>query len=499
MLQQRMAGPIASLRGGVSVPVGSDGNTHRRGHVPNANSSGQFTPDRLPNRWLSGLGLHRRELRAWAMYDWGISGMQTIIMTAVFPIFFVKEAAFGVDPERASAWWGYVNTIGAILIAVLAPILGAVADFKGAKKKFLVAFMLLGAGATAAMFFISRGEVVFASLLFVLSLAGATGSMTFYEALLPHIADKSEMDRVSTAGYALGYVGGGLLLALSLLVISKPELVGLPQGDGLTPAERTLPARLAFIAVAAWWIAFSIPLLRLVAEPPRALEATEVTRTSPIRASLRRLGRTLRELHEYRHAFTMMLAFTIYNDGIQTIIKMASVYGTELRIPQSQLIAAIVLVQFIGIPAAFAFGALAGKLGAKRSIFLGLAVYTGICIYGYFLDSARDFWVLAIVVGLVQGGTQALSRSLFATLVPKHKSGEFFGFFSVFEKFGGILGPLAFAIAVQLSGSSRIAIISLIVFFVVGAWLLTKVDVRAGIAAARAADQATITADARAT
>ena len=426
------------------------------------------------------------------MYDWGISGMQTIIMTAVFPIFFVKVAASGIDAERASAWWGYVNTIGAVLIAILAPVLGALADFKAAKKKFLVAFMLLGAGATAAMYFIQRGDLMFASVTFVLSLAGATGSMTFYEALLPHIADESEIDRVSTAGYALGYVGGGLLLAATLLIIQKPELIGLPHGAGLTPSQATLPVRLSFIAVAVWWMAFAIPVLRLVAEPPAGLEPDEAARTAPIRASIHRLGTTLRELRDYKQAFLMMLAFTIYNDGIQTIIKMASVYGTELQIDQGQLIAAILLVQFIGIPAAFAFGSLAGKFGAKRSIFAGLLVYTGICITGYFLRTARDFWILAVVVGLVQGGTQALSRSLFATLVPKHESGEFFGFFSVFEKFGGILGPLAFAVAAQVAGSSRIAILTVVVFFIAGAWLLTLVDEKAGAAIAREADAATM-------
>ena len=447
--------------------------------------------DRSSPRWLNALGLHRPELRAWALYDWGISGMQTIIMTAVFPIFFVKVAASGMSGDRASAWWGYVNTIGAVLIAVLAPILGALADFKAAKKKFLLAFMLLGAGATAAMFFIQRGDMAYASLVFILSLAGATGSMTFYEALLPHIADEHEIDRVSTAGYALGYVGGGLLLALALLIIQKPELLGLPHGEGLTPSQATLPVRLSFIAVAAWWIAFAIPVLRTVAEPPRALEPDEAARTAPIRASIHRLGTTLRELRSYKQAFIMMLAFTIYNDGIQTIIKMASVYGTELKIDQGQLIAAILLVQFIGIPAAFAFGSLAGRLGAKRSIFIGLIVYAIICVFGYFLKTARDFWILAVAVGLVQGGTQALSRSLFATLVPKHKSGEFFGFFSVFEKFGGILGPLLFAVASQLSGSSRVAILSVLIFFVLGAWLLTMVDEQEGAAAARAADEAT--------
>ncbi len=459
--------------------------------MPTVPTAGQTVPERAAPGWLTALGLHRRELRAWAMYDWGISGMQTIIMTAVFPIFFVKVAAIGMNAERASAWWGYVNTIGALLIAVLAPILGALADFKAAKKKFLVAFMLLGAGATAAMFFIQHGNMVYASVTFILSLAGATGSMTFYEALLPHIADESEIDRVSTAGYALGYIGGGLLLAISLLIIQKPELIGLPHGPGLSPSDGTLPARLSFVAVAAWWVAFAIPVLRIVPEPPRGLEPDEAARAAPIRASVRRLGTTLRELRDYKQAFLMMLAFTIYNDGIQTIIKMASVYGTELKIDQGQLIAAILLVQFIGIPAAFAFGSLAGKFGAKRSIFFGLLVYTGICIFGYFLRTARDFWILAVVVGLVQGGTQALSRSLFATLVPKHKSGEFFGFFSVFEKFGGILGPLAFAVAAQLAGSSRVAILSVVVFFIVGAWLLTMVDEKAGAAAARAADAAT--------
>jgi UMF1 family MFS transporter len=185
----------------------------------------------------------------------------------------------------------------------------------------------------------------------------------------------------------------------------------------------------------------------------------------------------------------MMVAFTVYNDGIQTIIKMASVYGTEIGIGQSDLITAILLVQFIGIPCAFAFGALAGRLGTKPSIMLGLVVYTGICIYGYFMTSAAQFYVLAILVGLVQGGTQALSRSLFATLIPKHKSGEFFGFFSVFEKFGGILGPLVFALVVDRFDSSRYAILSVVAFFAVGAWLLTKVNVAEGTAAARAADQ----------
>ena len=432
--------------------------------------------------------MHRPELRAWAMYDWGVSAAQTTITTAVFPIFFVSYAGAGLDGTKASETWGIANTVGAVLIAVLAPLLGAVADYRAAKKRFLRLFMLLGVGSTLAMFFIGRGQILFASVLFILLLAGATGSMTFYESLLPHIAREDEVDRVSTAGYALGYVGGGLLLALNLLWIQQPALFGLPSGEGLTPEQASLPARLAFASVGVWWLLFSLPVLRRVPEPPRTIEADERPGESAWRVAFTRLGETLRELRGYKQAFLMMLAFTIYNDGIQTIIKMASVYGTEIGIGQGDLITAILLVQFIGIPCAFAFGSIAGRIGAKRSIFVGLAVYTGICVFAYFMKSAREFYILAVLVGLVQGGTQALSRSLFATLIPKHKSGEFFGFFSVFEKFGGILGPLAFALVINRFQSSQLAILSVIVFFIVGGLLLIGVNVEDGERAARAAE-----------
>jgi MFS transporter, UMF1 family len=439
-------------------------------------------------RWLNALGLHRPELRAWAMYDFGISALQTTITTAVFPIFFVKVAGEGLSAPVASQWWGSVNTIAAILVAVVAPLLGALADVRAAKKRFLAAFMLLGVGATAAMFFIQHGQLVLASVLFCLAVGGATASMTFYESLLPHIATADEIDRVSTAGYALGYIGGGVLLALNLAWILAPGAFGLPHGDGLSKSDATLPTRLAFLSVAVWWLLFSLPVLRRVAEPPRTIEPDESMTASPLRTAFTRLRETLRELREYKQAFLMMVAFTIYNDGIQTIVRMASVYGAEIGIGQSDLITAILIVQFVGIPCAFAFGTLAGRLGAKRSIFLGLLLYTGICVFAYFMRTATQFYILATMVGLVQGGTQALSRSLFASMVPKHKSGEFFGFFSVFEKFGGILGPLLFTISIGSVGSSRGAILSVILFFAVGAWVLTRVNVAEGEREALAAE-----------
>ncbi|MEY4855226.1 MAG: hypothetical protein RL409_1228 [Gemmatimonadota bacterium] len=437
---------------------------------------------------LNALGLHRSELRAWAMYDWAVSSMQTVITTAVFPIYFIQVAGADRTPEAATQSLGYANTVAAIVIALLAPILGAVADFKAAKKRFLFAFMLIGVVATAGMFFIDHGELLFASALFILSIAGATGSMTFYEALLPHIATDEEIDRVSTAAYAIGYLGGGLLLAINLAWISNPGLLGLPSGDGITADQATLPVRLAFVSVGVWWLLFSIPVLRTVPEPPRTVESDESSTAKPFTVAFLRLGETLREMRHYKQAFLAMIAFTIYNDGIQTIIKMATAFGTEIGIARPALIKAILLVQFIGIPFAFAFGTLAGKLGAKRSIFLGLVVYTGICIFAYGIHTEREFYILAVLVGLVQGGTQALSRSLFASMVPKHKSGEFFGFYSVFEKFGGILGPLVFAIAIGQTGSSRGAILWVIAFFVIGGAILSTVNVKEGERAARDAD-----------
>jgi UMF1 family MFS transporter len=442
---------------------------------------------RLP--LLTRLGLDRPELRAWAMYDWASSAMQTTIMVAVFPIYFVKVAGAGLPESGATQRLATINTLALVVIAALSPILGALSDYRGNKKRWLAFFMLVGVAAIIGMFFVGRGDLDLASALFMLSLIGVTGSFVFYEALLPHIARPGEIDRVSTAGYALGYLGGGVLLALNLAWIQRPDWFGLPSGPELTPSEATLPVRLAFVSVAAWWLIFALPLFRRVPEPPARLEPDERRGASPVRMAFVRLAETFRELRSYRHAFLMLLAFLIYNDGIQTIIKMATAYGTELGIGQSALISAILLVQFVGIPCSLLFGMVAGHIGAKRAIFIGLLAYTAISVLGYFMKTATHFYALAALVGMVQGGTQALSRSLFASMIPQHKSGEFFGFFSVFEKFAGIFGPLIFAGTIAVTGSSRNAILSVILFFAVGAMLLIPVDVAEGQRAARAADR----------
>jgi UMF1 family MFS transporter len=364
-----------------------------------------------------------------------------------------------------------------------------VADYVAVKKRLLGTFMGVGVAAVAMMYLIQRGDVLLAATLFILANIGVNGSFVFYESLLPHVARREEMDRVSTTAYGLGYLGGGVLLALQIAWMQSPGTFGLPSGDSLTPEQATLPVRLTFLSVAVWWLLFAIPLFRTVPEPPVRIESDERPGINPVRIAFQRLTETFRELRSYRAAFLMLLAFLIYNDGIGTIIRMATAYGTEIGIGRTELIGAILLVQFVGVPFAFLFGVLAGRIGPKPAIYLGLGVYVVISVMGYLMQDGADFLRLAVMVGMVQGGTQALSRSLFASMIPRHKSGEFFGFWSVFEKFAGIFGPAIFTVTLSLTGSSRNAILSVTLFFVVGGILLTFVDVEEGRRGAREAEQ----------
>lgn len=434
---------------------------------------------------LSRLALHRPELRAWAMYDFALSAVQTTVMVAVFPIFYIQVAGAGGSATKAGQWWALSNGIAVAIVALLSPVLGAIADVAAAKKKLLAAWTAMGALGCAAMVFIGRGDLVLASVLFVLVAVAATTVVVFYDALLPHLAASHEADRLSSAAFAVGYFGGGVLLAVQLLVISKPAWFGL---GGVDP---TLPVRLSLLSVGVWWVAFSIPLFRRVPEPPRRFEADEREGESVVRVAFTRLAETFRELRTYKQAFLMLVAFVLYNDGITTVQRMATAYGTELGIARESLITAILIVQFIGVPATFLFGMLAGRIGARHAVVLGLAVYLGISVLGYFMKTATHFYLLAMLVGLVQGGTQALSRSLFASLIPAYKSGQFFGFYSVFAKFAGILGPFLFAAIIGATGSSRNAILAVTVFFIAGGALLMLVNVEEGERKARAVEEAT--------
>jgi UMF1 family MFS transporter len=430
-------------------------------------------PPARPASWLERLGLHRPELRAWALYDWANSAFMTTIVAAVFPIYYGRVAAADLGDAEATFRFGIATTGALAIVAVLAPPLGALADSAGRNKALLTIFTAIGVVACAGLAFVGRGDWAPALGLFMLGNIGIYGAMTFYDALLRHIAAPEELDRVSSAGYALGYLGGGLLLALNLTWIQHPAWFGLPDAGAAT--------RLAFFSVALWWAVFSIPILRRVPEPP--VDPAVAARASIVSA-FTRLGHTLRELRRYKHAFTMLVAFMLYNDGIGTIIRMSTLYGTQIGIGQGSLIGALLLVQFVGVPAAFLFGAIAGRIGAKPAILGSLVVYTIVSVLGFRMRTGTDFFILAGLVGLVQGGSQALSRSVFASLVPKDHAAEFFGFFAVFEKFAGIFGPLLFSTAVAITRSNRAAILSVILFFVAGGLLLVRVDIEAGRRAA---------------
>ena len=425
---------------------------------------------------LERLGLHRPELRAWAMYEWATTGMWAVIVATVFPIYYRSVLATELG-GRALPYFGYATTLGIALVAVVAPFLGAITDRTAVKKPLLAAFAALGVAGSGLLFFAGEGQWLLGLAFFVLVNIGANGSTVFYDALLPHIARSDEVDRVSTGAFAIGYLGAGLLLAFCLLMIQMPHLFGLPEGD--------LAVRLSFVAVAVWWGVFTIPLLLRVPEPPAELVPGELVEKSTWRFALNRIRRTLKELRSYRYAFIFLIAFLIYGDGIGTIIRMAVVYGEELGIDQAHMIGAIVMVQFVGVPCSFFFGYLAGRIGTKNSIFVGLAVYTGVTVLGFFMTSALHFWILAGMVALVQGGTQALSRSLYASMIPAYKSGELFGFYGVMDKFAGMVGPTVFGFVAATTGSSRLGILSILIFFVVGALILWTVDVDEGRRIAR--------------
>ncbi|MSO34932.1 MAG: MFS transporter [Acidobacteria bacterium] len=425
---------------------------------------------------MARVGLVTPEQRAWAWYDWANSAFFTTVVTAVFPGFYASYAAAGLAPAEATARFGLVTTVSMATIAISAPVLGAFADYSGSKKRLLALFIAIGVTACGSMVFIGEGEIGLASLLFFIANIGVSGSIVFYDSLLPHVARAEETDRVSAAGYAMGYLGGGLLLLINLAWILQPAMFGF---SGTVPAIKA-----SFFSVAVWWAVFSLPIFRKVPEP-----LTRTKRPSEsgmaIVAAFARLATTFREVRKYRNAFLLFIAMLLYQDGIQTIIRMAGVYGAEVGVEQTSQIAAFVMVQFLGIPFTFLFGSLGVRIGTKRAIFIAISVYALATVLAYFMTTVTHFFILAAMIATVQGGAQALSRALFSRMVPADRTSEFFGFFAVAERFATVLGPLVFTLSVTLTGSSKAAIIAILGFFVAGAWVLSMVDEEEGIRAAR--------------
>jgi UMF1 family MFS transporter len=418
-------------------------------------------PVKIPRRVLT-----RRPVFGWAMYDWANSSFACTVMAGFFPLFFKQFWNAGVPATESTFRLGMANGAASLLVALMAPLVGAIADKGRARVRLLALFTVLGAAMTAGLFLVSKGDWMTASILYVLASLGFWGGNQFYDSLLTDVAEVPEYDLVSGYGYALGYLGGGLLFAVNVAMVLKPALFGL--------ADAGEAVRWSFVTVGIWWAGFTLFTVLFVRERATqpALPAGEA-----IRAGTAELLNTLRHLRGDRNLLWFLLAYWFYIDGVNTIIKMAVDYGLSLGLKQNSLITALLVVQFVGFPAALGFGWLGQKLGPRAGILTGIAVYAGIAGYAYFLRTELQFMIMAIIIGLVQGGVQSLSRSLFGRLVPPGKSGEFFGFYNLMGKAAAILGPTLTGIVALLTNDSRLAILSITILFVIGAAFLLRVRV----------------------
>jgi len=409
--------------------------------------------------------LERRRQYSWALYDWGNSAFATTVIAGLFPIFFEQYWASTLDSGTRTFWLGVASSVSSLVVVLLAPLLGSIADRGGLKKRFLAMFSALGILSTAAFYWVGQGQWMAATVLFTLGSIGFQAGTSFYDSLIVNVADDDQMDRVSSLGYGLGYLGGGSLFALNVAMVLKPALFGL--------ADAASATRVSFLLVAIWWAVFAIPLLRNV---PEARVRTNGA-VADLVAGLRQLRSTLVELRQLRPVWMFLLAYWLYIDGVDTVIRMAVDYGLTLGFASSSLITALLMVQFIGFPAAIGFGWIAGKFGTKRGLYLALTVYIAVTCYAYLLENVTQFYLMAAAIGLVQGGVQALSRSYYARLIPAGKSGEFFGFYNMLGKFAAVLGPIAVGVTKLVTGDARLSILILVLFFVGGMLLLSRVPV----------------------
>lgn len=417
----------------------------------------------------------RKIIKSWCLYDWANSAFPTTVMAAIVPIFFRNIVTSSLPQDQhhmATSLWGYSAAAAMLLVALLSLIFGPLADYASSKKKYLAIFTIIGITGTFLITFTGQGDWTWVIIFFICGNVGFAVSEVFYNSILPYIANGSEIDRLSTMGYAWGYLGGGLLLILNIIMISVlPKQTLIPNGREIP----LLGMKLSFLSAALWWAIFSIPIFRHVPEPPGQQQG--LMGENPLIVSIKRLSNTAKEIRSYKQVFLFLVAFWFYNDGIGTIMKMATAYGDEIGIKTIDLVGAILLIQFVGVPCSILFGRLAKLWHIKKAILLGLVIYMIISLGGYFMTQALHFWILAFLVGLVMGGTQALSRSLFASLIPPKKSAEFFSFYNISGKFAGVVGPAVFGFMGQLFHSSRIGILSLLFFFIIGCLLLTQVKV----------------------
>jgi UMF1 family MFS transporter len=408
---------------------------------------------------------NRRAIWSWALIDWANSAFAIVVMTAFFPILFKDHwcDAPGMTPERSTAYLGYANTASSLVIALLAPLLGSIADQGNGKRRFLLAFTLLGAGATALLPLAGKGEFVLAAVLFGVAALGFSGNCMFSDALLTDVTGPRNYDRVSALGYALGYVGSGGLFVACTFAVREPARFGL---EGPVAAVGA-----AFVVTAIWWVVFTLPAMAWVRETPAVPAAGG---GSVLTRGFRQFAATFREIRTQRPVLLFLAGYLLYIDGVNTVIKMAVDFGRALGLDAGGMLVALIVTQFVAFPAALVFGRIGERFGARRGIMLGVAVYAGLCVFATRLETQRGFMAMAVVVGLVQGGVQSLSRSYFARLIPAEKGGEYFGFYNMLGKFAAVLGPTLMGVTALFTGT-RLSILSLLLLFGGGLWLLARV------------------------
>lgn len=400
---------------------------------------------------------------SWALYDWGNSAYSMTVTSTILPLYFKSVFSNGGgNAALSTAYWGYANSLSTLILAILAPILGTLADYKGYKKKFFTLFLFIGVLFTALFSIVPESNWPLLLFFYILTAIGFSGSLIFYDAFLVDITLDEQMDRVSTIGYALGYIGSTIpfILCMAIVILAQSGRISLSVAEA---------SQVSFVLTSLWWTAFSIPILKNV----KQIHGLEFE-PKPIRNSFIRLGKTLKNIRHHKTLFIFLLSYFFYIDGVDTIIKMATSYGADLGISTTNLLIILLATQFVAFPFAILYGWFAGKFPGKTMLYVGILIYTFICIYAYFLDSTLDFWILAMLVGTSQGGIQALSRSYFGKLVPKENANEFFGFYNIFGKFAAIMGPFLVGIVTQLTGRTNNGVLSIIILFIVGGTLLMK-------------------------
>ena len=402
-----------------------------------------------------------REKFSWALYDWANSVFATTVLAGFFPLFFKSFWAGELTDVASTALLGTVSSISGFIIVLLAPILGAMADFTGKKKVFLMTFALIGILSTSFLFFIPYGNWQWSLIIFGLSVIGFSGANIFYDSLLLDVSSNEDRNFVSSLGYALGYLGGGILFLINVLMYLYPSFFGLSsQAEGIL---------YSFLSVALWWLIFSMPIFLYVKQKNH--ESSKVS-GNLIGQSFQRILLTFREIKRYKPVLIFLIAYWFYIDAIDTIVRMAVAYGTDLGFDSSQLIIALIFTQFIGFPATFAYGYLAERFGLFNMLVFGILVYIGICIYSLFITSAVDFFILAGLVGLVQGGVQSVSRTIFSRLIPQEKATEFFGFYNLIGKSAVVIGPALVGWMAYLFSNPKAGIVSLLILFIPGIVIL---------------------------